>query len=242
MCGTYFNVYVEVIISSGSAVPYQLFDKRKQHQVLFSPHIKGCVPEVIRYGSFGVPTKHLDLSTYELFLKTFYDYTLGMMSCETLLSVRPVSFAQVPLKLPPRLREYSSAQLQHQFNLFVSMFIGYNSLRCFAPFFRLLLQSTPIRQHNQINHFTTEYIGKLLNYRLQYGRHDMSKIFFLISISGKVGVVGNSRKRTHTYKFGIKKKNPTRNKPVLAFYRHRFFLVSTATGVLGVRVLYYTYK
>ena len=110
------------------------------------------------------------------------------------------------LLLPHNMKGYKNNQLNYLFSLFMTMLVSYDSLKYFASLFELLLQSTPIKQHNLLCTAFFKSFEDNIYFLMEKKNIKLHHIFFSIVISGKFGVVGNARKRKFKHSFGLKKK------------------------------------
>lgn len=228
-----------MIISMASTLPTHYY-----FRLLYTRHNQPAwtianVPMLVRYAYFGLPKPIIYHQASSILMKYINAYTFNGFDSKLFIFSTPVPYLHTTFVLPQHLTQYITPLMQHKFTVMISMMFGEKSLQFMATFLRLLLQSTPIRQHPTVLVHFQFLMEEYIYAYLQYSGVGIRHVYFSVSISGKFGVVGNSRKRTSQFSIGLKKKKPTKHNALYTKYRHRFFLVSTPTGVLGIKVKFY---
>ena len=237
----YIN-FVDMILNSTIIVPKLCWNQFFFLKYSQPTRLIANVPNLVKYAMFGVPSQFPARKFNISFFFWKQIITLTNTFSNIFLHINRVPYIYLGLLLANSMKIYKTPRLNHFFSLFMTMLFSYNSLKYFSSFFRLLLQSTPIKQHNLVCNTFFQYFEEYLNFMMDKKSIQFHHIFFSINISGKFGVVGNSRKRKFKYSFGLKKKNFNEFLTLNPIYRERFFLISTSTGVLGVKIKYYLLK
>lgn len=126
----------------------------------------------------------------------------------------------------------------HQFSLALTTLLLYNSLYFFKYFLQIIWEFVPIKNHTSVTWFLRRFFRTFFTHHITIQNTTLSSLFFSIKISGKVGVTGNARRRKFKYYYGLKKKKILKNIFETLFFKKKFFLLYTSTGVLGVWVIW----
>ena len=144
------------------------------------------------------------------------------------LPTAPVKFTP-----PHHLKQYFTPTVVHLISTGLFLLFGQNIIYWFSQGLKTLFQASPVLKHGPLLRYLRRYLNLLVNKIIKVGGYDYKKSYLKLLFSGKVGVVGDSRKRKFRIRVGEGKIPNTllkgRNES-----KHHFFLIRTSTGVVGV--------